>query len=241
MLSQTVPIWMPYIQFALYGVIQRGRLGTSVTCIVKNGMLPQEYAEVSKKRFTQLLQKPVEFNILFLYINNIQETLIGLKCINSLPVYKTQFLKTNIKITSAVGFIKYSTSDTTTQKWNLAVNRQFAINITVLWLYVPYSKECRNSMMSVIEPKGSDSVVIEYFCGMVRMENVFSQGHLVILTLSPQRSVSAFNTTLHAVYQIMSPGKAYRLRQRMIHFPPTWNINVLASTAIIYDLQILYF
>ena len=101
--------------------------------------------------------------------------------------------------------------------WMITVHRTFMINVTIHKGFVPFSVSCehRGSHISLYEGHSNCTDyncdnLIEWFCGHVHMEHVYSRGNEATLITSSDINNVPFPASICASYHVLASGVAHR-------------------------------
>ena len=122
--------------------------------------------------------------------------------------------------------IHFSSIHPVTLELFITVQTALSINITVLEAYVPYSENCYQHYISII-----DASQINTFCGYVKEEIIYTFYPQGTITMEASKTFLAHNIRLHMVYEAHLRGLAYRFSE--FYFLPTWNVSITHSPSFV--------
>lgn len=123
-------------------------------------------------------------------------------------------------MTSPCQLISFQSRMPVRRQWMITVHTAFAINITIYKAYLPFSNHCGRNSLVIHE--GRDNFPIQWFCGNVAMESVFTAHHKGLIYFN---SKSLETTMMTTSYQVSGKGLAYKVTALVGGFLPTMNIS----------------
>ena len=135
-----------------------------------------------------------------------------------LKIHEYSFLNSLYTLHSPIHKIKLETRQTGFIEWVINVHSNFMINVTIHKGFVPFSISCKHkaSQISMHECNKQFCELIEWLCGHVHMEYLYSKGNQATLKISSHIDNVPLAASIHASYHVLAKGMAYRFNRKYI-------------------------
>ena len=128
------------------------------------------------------------------------------------------------------------------KSWYIKVHKSFIVNITIYEAFVPYTDWCSPHHITVLEnTKQADNVTIDQFCGLIRMEPVYTKGREGVIYLYSDAQILPTEIHIIAGYQVCKQELVYRYNENTTGLITQWAVNRRPSLSYLFHGNMVYF
>ena len=200
---------------------------------------------LDKNRHANLISKHIDFFIIngvhnpFNFVKGLLDIFTSVGCFYSC---KTGVYPGGMMILPC-GSIQYTSWDLrkeVQQIWKINVHVSLMLNITILQAYVPYSVNCSSNNIAVYDGLGVHREShIDFFCGMIKYESIYSKQNKATIQLQYNASILAHTVILVSTYTVLFSGQARKCLNTSI--PQNIFSNVVPSFSLYVQERQFYF